>query len=318
MMPAHDGADMRKPERTHTYTDMIGDSARWDEFHPRKGDIIVATPPKCGTTWTQMICALLVHQSPGLPQPLTVLSRWFDRHSEPAKEVAAHFDAQPFRRIVKTHTPLDGLPYWDDATYVFCGRDPRDAFLSLVDHLGNLSPETVAEATRRTNLPPGFRFPTDPDDMFPLWFTHGNQPWLEDGFPAGPLFYLTQTFWDFRGLDNIVFLHYQDLVDDLDGEMRRLSAALGIAVDETRWPGLVQAARFESMRDRASDTAPGAHLGEWADNTSFFRKARSGEWRTGLSAENLALYARLAPRKVTADCLAWLEGGRKAFDPKTP
>ncbi|HEY1710416.1 MAG TPA: sulfotransferase domain-containing protein [Rhizomicrobium sp.] len=101
---------MGKPERIHAYTDLIADSMRWDSYHPRKGDIIVATPAKCGTTWTQMICALLVHQSPSLPQPLTVLSRWLDRHTEPVADVVAHFDSQPFRRIVKTHTPFDGCP----------------------------------------------------------------------------------------------------------------------------------------------------------------------------------------------------------------
>ncbi|MGH6872240.1 MAG: sulfotransferase domain-containing protein [Rhizomicrobium sp.] len=308
---------MRKPERTHTYTDMIADSARWDAFRPRPGDIIVATPPKCGTTWTQMICALLVHQTPSLPQPLTVLSRWFDRHSEPAQTVAAHFDAQPYRRIVKTHTPLDGLPFYEDATYVFCGRDPRDAFLSLMDHLANLSAETIAEATARASLPPDFRFPTDANALFAVWLTRGPQPWMDDGFPAGSVFYLTQTYWSFRKLPNIVFVHYQDMMDDLDGEMRRLSAALGIAVEEARWPALVEAARFEAMKRDAAGTAPGAHLGEWADNASFFRKARSGEWRQALNAENLALYDRLAPSKVEAGCLAWLEGGRKAFDPKS-
>ena len=91
---------MTKPERIHTYTDLIMDSARWDAFHPRKGDIIVCTPAKCGTTWTQMICALLVHQTPALPQPLTVLSRWLDRHTEPVENVVAHFESQPFRAII--------------------------------------------------------------------------------------------------------------------------------------------------------------------------------------------------------------------------
>ncbi|HEX4295621.1 MAG TPA: sulfotransferase domain-containing protein [Rhizomicrobium sp.] len=100
---------MNRPERTHTYSDMIYDSTRWNGFALREGDIVVATPPKCGTTWTQMICALLVHQAPDLPQPQTELSRWLERHGEPVETVHAHYRAQPFRRIVKTHTPLDGL-----------------------------------------------------------------------------------------------------------------------------------------------------------------------------------------------------------------
>ncbi len=307
---------MHRPERIHTYTDMIFDSARWDRFRPRAGDIVVATPAKCGTTWTQMLCALLVHQTPDLPQPLTVLSRWLDRHTEPVEDVVAHFDAQPFRRIVKTHTPLDGLPYWDDVTYVFCGRDPRDAFLSMQDHIANVSAQTRAETLKRAGLPPDFSFPSDPNAMFPLWLTTGTQPWMSDGFPAGSVLYLSKTYWDFRHLPNIVFLNYRDLTADRDGEMRRLSAALGIPVDESKWPALVKAAGFAAMKAHAGDNAPGAHLGEWADNGNFFRKARKGEWQSVLSDENKALYERIALEKLGPELKAWLEGGKAARDPK--
>ncbi len=307
---------MHKPERIHTYTDMISDSARWDSFVPRQGDIIVATPAKCGTTWTQMICALLVHQTPDLPQPLTVLSRWLDRHTEPVESVLAHFEGQPFRRIIKTHTPLDGLPYWDEVTYVFCGRDPRDAQLSMVDHLANASLETVAEARRRGHLPDDFQFPTDPNQLFAIWATVGQQPWMSDGFPANSVLYLSNTYWQYRHLPNIVFLHYADLTADLDGEMRRLAAALGIAVDEARWPALVAAASFAAMKEKASDNAPGAHLGEWSSDRDFFRKARKGEWRDVLSVENKALYESRAGELLEPALKAWLERGRAAVDPK--
>ncbi|MGN6517525.1 MAG: sulfotransferase domain-containing protein [Rhizomicrobium sp.] len=306
---------MERPQRIHTYTDFIADSARWDSFRPRKGDIIVATPAKCGTTWTQMICALLVHQTPHLPQPLTVLSRWLDRHTEPIEDVVAHFESQTFRRIIKTHTPLDGLPYYDEVTYVFCGRDPRDAFLSIVDHRHNLSQKTMDDVRRRGNMPDNFAFTGGPNDMFPVWLTTGQQPWMGDGFPSGSVLYLSGTYWRFRHLPNIVMMHYHDLTEDRDGQMRRLSAALGIPVDEKTWPSLVDAAGFAEMKSHASETAPGAHLGEWANDRDFFRKARNGEWRTALSAENLALYDKVSTERLDPRLKLWLEGGHNAIGP---
>jgi aryl sulfotransferase len=39
---------------------MVWDSARREGFELRPDDIVISTPPKCGTTWTQMICALLI------------------------------------------------------------------------------------------------------------------------------------------------------------------------------------------------------------------------------------------------------------------
>lgn len=307
---------MERPQRIHTYTDLIADSARWDKFQPRKGDIIVATPAKCGTTWTQMICALLVHQSPQLPQPLTVLSRWLDRHTETVEDVVAHFESQPFRRIIKTHTPLDGLPYWDDVTYVFCGRDPRDAFLSIIDHRHNLSQKTMEDVRHRGNMPADFTFDASANEMFPMWLTTGQQPWMGDGFPSGSVLYLSNTYWQFRHLPNIHFLHYADLSTDREGEMRRLAAALGIVVEESRWPSLVEAAGFAAMKSHATENAPGAHLGEWANDGDFFRKARRGEWHTALSAENLALYDKVSTERLEPSLKRWLEGGRTACDPK--
>jgi len=304
---------MARPERIHTYADMIYDSRRWDAFTPRKGDIVVATPAKCGTTWTQMICALLVHQTPDFPAPLTRLTRWIERHSEPAEEVAADYAAQPHPRIVKTHTPLDGVPYSPDVTYVFCGRDPRDAFLSGLDHVGNLSQRSWDEAARRGGLPASARLSGDPNLRFRLWLTRGPQPWVWDGFPIGSVLYLADSYWRYRALPNIVFLHYADLTADLDGEMRRLSAALGIAVDEARWPGLVAAARFDAMRAAAATTAPGSHVGEWKDNAAFFRKARQGEWRQVLDAESLALYEQVTRERLSPELKAWLERGRAAL-----
>lgn len=315
VMQDREGA-MTRPERIHTYTDLASDSTRWNQFRPRKGDIIVATPAKCGTTWTQMICALLVHQAPELPQPLTTLSRWLDRHTEPVEDVVAHFESQDFRRIVKTHTPLDGLPYWEDVTYVFCGRDPRDAFLSMMDHMQNLSEQTIRDARRRGNLPEDFSFPTDPNAMMPVWITTGPQPWMWDGFPMNSVLYLTDTYWRFRQLPNIVFLHYADLTANLESEMRRLARTLDIAIEEDKWPSLVAAARFETMKAHANETAPGAHLGEWTKDSDFFRKARRGEWRSVLSPENLALYEKVASERLEPGLKAWLEGGRAAFDPK--
>ena len=46
------------------YHSFLTDSARWDGFEFRTGDIIISTPAKCGTTWTQMICARLAELAP--------------------------------------------------------------------------------------------------------------------------------------------------------------------------------------------------------------------------------------------------------------
>ena len=63
---------------TRHYQHVDWDSGRWIGFDPRPDDIYVCTCYKSGTTWTQMIAALLVFQSQTFPAPLNELSPWVD------------------------------------------------------------------------------------------------------------------------------------------------------------------------------------------------------------------------------------------------
>src|SRR3954470_25070176 len=61
-----------------TYTGPVADSRRWAGFEHRAGDIVISTPSKCGTTWTQMLVALLVFDGPEFPDQLGVVSPWLE------------------------------------------------------------------------------------------------------------------------------------------------------------------------------------------------------------------------------------------------
>src|SRR5215217_3089465 len=120
------------------YRSIVADSSRWDGFTFRAGDIVISTPSKCGTTWTQMLCALVIFDGPTFPAPLDMVSPWLDMCLRPLAEVTADLAAQTHRRFIKTHTPLDGLPLHPDVTYLVVGRDPRDVAISWEHHSANL------------------------------------------------------------------------------------------------------------------------------------------------------------------------------------
>ena len=64
-------------------------------------------------------------------------------------------------------------------------EDPRDAFLSMVDNMQNLSAVAMTPVRERLSLPETFAFPTDPNAFFPVWMTTPVHSWMEDGFPTG-------------------------------------------------------------------------------------------------------------------------------------
>lgn len=304
-----------QPRRHHHYFNMLMDSSRWDRFEPRAGDIIVCTPYKAGTTWMQMICALLVFQSTKFPRPLMEFSRWLDLRIAPIEEVIASYAGQQHRRIIKTHTPLDGLPYFEQATYLFCARDPREIFVSMWHHRKNQQIENLVRHIKQQGLevPSPPTFPDDINEGFKLWLTQATFPWETDGYPYWSVFSHARTYWSFLHLPNVHAFHYADLKSDLAAEMRRAAAILGVDIDASLMPRLVAAAGFESMKRNADTLAPNANYGAWRSNAAFFHKGEHRQWEGLLNDENLALYETVKVGHNDSAMTTWLECGSTAM-----
>ncbi|MGQ0716889.1 MAG: sulfotransferase domain-containing protein [Pseudonocardiales bacterium] len=302
-------------EATIRYRSIVADSARWDGFPFRDGDIVISTPSKCGTTWTQMLCALLIFQTPDFDRPLTEISPWLDMLTADRGELVSALEAQHHRRFIKTHTPLDGLPLDDRATYVCVGRDPRDVGFSWSNHWVNLDMDAFFAARRKAVgledldglLPGGLSVPP-PTEIERFW------QWVDDARPPGEspgglasLVHHVRTFWPAKaGAPNLVLLHYDDLQADLDGQMRYLARRLGIDVPEQRWPELVPAARFDEMRRRADDLVPNPGDALWHENAKFFHRGTSGQWRTRLNADDLRRYHLRVAELGDPEVAGWL------------
>jgi hypothetical protein len=295
------------------YRSLVADSARWDGFAFRDGDIVISAPIKCGTTWVQMICALLIFQQRAFGTSLDLISPWLDMVIRPLSNVVHDLDAQQHRRFVKSHTPLDGLPFDARVTYICIGRDPRDAAASFDNHMANLDVDAFIAAlhsatdndifTEATPTAPRFRAASQ-RDRFREWIDAPASPGLR------ALVHHLTTFWEARGCANVVLLHYNDLKIDLDGQMRRLATRLGINVSEELWPELVQAATFEEMRKRADEIVPNSTAALWYDNERFFNKGTCGQWQQLLEPADLYLYESRVKELANPDLAAWMHQGR--------
>jgi aryl sulfotransferase len=301
----------RLPERTRVYRNHHLDSTRWAHVVPRDGDIVVTTAYKAGTTWTQRILAALVF-GPVRLEHIGGVSPWIDaRFHGPIERIVETIEAQRHRRFLKSHLAADGLPFHSGVRYIVVGRDTRDVFMSLWNHYSGYTDFAYSlfnDADR-----PGSEFPrcpASPREMWPRWIGEGWFPWESDGWPFWSHHHHASSWWPFRGLPNVLLVHYNDLLADVACEMRRIAAFCDLRVRDEDLPALLDLVRLDRMRDELRGKEDASPVFEGGADR-FFYKGTNGRWRGVLTDDDLGLYAASAAT-LEPGLRAWLEHGRRS------
>jgi aryl sulfotransferase len=293
----------------------VTDSTRWSAYKPRPDDIVVATYPKCGTTWTQRIVDLLVFGN-GEPRQFLSISPWLDSLIfGPLEMQIATLEAQTHRRFIKSHVTFDALPIYEGVKYIHVARDGRDAAFSMHNHQLGFKREFV-DAMRgpdgKGGPPPT---PEDPRAYFLFWLQQAEA----GGMPGDPdYFTFENTYWERRADPNLLMVHYADMKADLVGEMARIAEFLEIKMSRDQLAGLAVHAEFERMKKDGDLTMPQLHMAFDGGPARFINKGTNGRWRDVLTDDDLARYARLAQTRFSPAAARWIENGRLAAgDPRT-
>jgi len=291
---------MRSQQRI--YKSATTDDARWAAYNHRPGDIFVCTPPKCGTTWMQTIVASLLWPDGNFPGLVVEIGPWFDGLLSDFDELLARLQAQTHRRYIKTHTPADGIPIFDTASYIVVARDGRDAFMSYANHMTHMRAERRARLNAQAaaqGIEPMMEFHGDIHEFFDRWIV------------AAPTMHHIATWWHLRNQPNVLLVHYNDLKADLDQEMHRVAAFLNIDIPITLWPEVVDRCTFERMRAEADKVGNFERNFEGGAQSFLFR-GTNGRWRDVLSEGELQRYRQRVDELLPPEAAHWLEhGGRR-------
>ena len=286
------------PQQTAIYKGILTDTTRWDNFRPRADDVFICTPVKCGTTWTQAIVAMLIFGKvdhgvqPGNTSP------WIDADFEPIEDYLQLIDTQTHRRFIKTHTPLDGIPYFPQCTYIAVCRDPRDMFFSMLNHRDNWVDKEVAYAV----------FPRG-DNAFQDWLGGKLNHNDFDHQTLDGVAHFLKTYWDYRDLTNVHLFHYADMKNDLKSNISLMAAALDVQVDAALLDDMTEAATFESMKKKANQFAPLSGSGLWEAESRFFATGKNAQWKGKLTKEDLQLFDEKARSLLAPEQFEWLVRG---------
>jgi aryl sulfotransferase len=298
---------------TRVYRHHHLDSTRWDHVAFRDDDIVITTPYKTGTTWTQQIVCSLLH-GPDVAYT-RLLSPWIDaRFWGPIEPIAQGAEAMTSRRFMKSHLALDGMRWDERVSYIVVGRDSRDVFMSLLNHYSGYTDHAYARINEGAPKPLP-RFDGNVHAFWRNWISRGWFDWESDGWPFWSHHHHQATWWTARDRPNVLFVHYGDLKADLAAEVRRIADFLGLSRSDDEIAAVAHAASFDEMRARileteaASQDAPPSMFE--GGMRRFMFQGTNGRWRDVLGDDELAQY-EAKMQTLDPALRTWLEGGRHA------
>jgi Sulfotransferase domain len=223
-------------------------------------DILLASYPKSGNTWTRFLIANLI-----FPDQTVNFGNLHRFVLDPTVTVQRDFRRAPRPRIVKTHGPFD--PRYRRVICVV--RDPRDVALSQYHYLRKL---------RKI------------DDEFPL-------PSFMDHFLTGELKRDLGSWGENVGSwlaarhqhPGFLLLRYEDLLAQTAQELTRVANFCGFPADPERVSQAVERSSADRMRE--SEKLQGARsmlIKGSRPDIPFVRSAKSGDWRSDLAESQVA------------------------------
>lgn len=302
--------DMSYPKKTKTFVTEHFSSERWVDFPWRDDDIVVATGIKTGTTWTLRIVGLLIHQDMKRVDDQVMHAPWpgvnfMGTIDEMHKEIGAI----EHRRFFKSHLPLDAVPYHEKAKYINVVRHPLDTFRSMLHHWGGIT-DDLLDIFTKAGYPD---FPQRKDsgsvkEIWARWISEGRMDWEKDGWPFHSGIHIAQSFWEHRDRDNVLLLHYSNMIEDLDREVRRIANFLEIDVSEEMLKEIVRLATFDTMKSQNKAMNPHYDFIFSHGGDGFMSRGGDNTWQELLDDDDLKLYEKRVSQ-LDPEFRNWLELG---------
>uniref|UniRef100_A0A8C4SXT6 Sulfotransferase n=1 Tax=Erpetoichthys calabaricus TaxID=27687 RepID=A0A8C4SXT6_ERPCA len=231
-------------------------------YKAKADDVLVATYPKAGTTWIIEIvdCILsggvtekIKSQPSGSRAPFIELGQ-----SPYSPSGVDMLDTMLSPRLVKTHLPvkLVSPSFWDNnCRIIYVARNAKDVLVSYYFfHKMN------------------FRMPEPGSwEEFFESFLSGKVAW-------GSWFDHVTNWWDIRERHRVLFIFYEDLVQDTMREVERVVHFLGQTLERTTLDEIVKHTAFSNMKDNPmTNFAPLT----WCiqEISPFMRKGKVGDWK---------------------------------------
>ena len=180
--------------------------AKGREFKPRSSDVFIVTYPKCGTTWVTMIAHALRTRGNVDFEEITEVVPWDICAGDCDQDLNDEQVANP--RLFKSHEAYEYVP--KGAKYIYVSREPLDAFVSFFHFLPaymGIKPGELTMGEFANAIFAGVSQSGGIWGHYLGWWAHRNDP-------------------------NVLWLCYEDLKDDLPGNVKKVASFMGVEADD--------------------------------------------------------------------------------------
>jgi hypothetical protein len=189
-------------------------------FRPKPDDVLIATYPKCGTTWVQQIIHGLRTRGSMDFEEITAAVPWLELALDLGMDLGAPQAAAP--RAFKTHLAWHEIP--KGGRYICVVRDPKDVVVSLYHFHEGWRFEPGAISTDEYAR-----------ELF-MAKERGRRYWRH-----------LASWWQQRTRPEILMLCYEDMKADLPRAVQRIAGFIGLTLDEELLEIAVRQSSIEFM-----------------------------------------------------------------------
>ncbi|KAK9742690.1 hypothetical protein RND81_03G191300 [Saponaria officinalis] len=247
-------------------------------FQARDTDLIVASFPKTGTTWLKSLLFSVINREKYDTKHTPLLS------SHPHElvyrlEVDVYGNAfdyprpcdlndLPSPRLLHTHLPYTSLPEsikFSGCKVLYISRNPMDTLVSQWYFFTNAFKKIEGEDFEFVSL----------EEYF--------ENFVQGKVPHGPFFEHAVEYWkaSLERPDNVLFLKYEDLMDDPITELKKLAEFAGVPFtpkeeSEGVIKDIVDLCSIGSMKEMEGNKS--GVFNKFYEKKSYFRKGEVGGW----------------------------------------